>query len=156
VYPANIDRCDHKADANGKFDKHSESQKYPTVHRSMFSGHRGSGKYSPNLKETLTTEDRSNFDKMIADADVLSADITRMQAVENFNIEQESQCGISNSALLLSSTTSSNTRCPRRHLQQCRTSAIERSHPCGTPALQTCLAKDKEEQYRKTGPCLWL
>jgi hypothetical protein len=28
-------------------------------------------------KETVTTEDRSNFDKMIADADVLSADITR-------------------------------------------------------------------------------
>ena len=39
-------------------------------------------------KETVTTEDRSNFDRMIADADVLSADITRMQAVENFNKEQ--------------------------------------------------------------------
>jgi HK97 family phage major capsid protein len=39
-------------------------------------------------KETVTTEDRSNFDKMIADADVLSADLTRMQAVENFNKEQ--------------------------------------------------------------------
>jgi HK97 family phage major capsid protein len=39
-------------------------------------------------KETVTTEDRSNFDKMIADADLLSKDITRMQAVENFNTEQ--------------------------------------------------------------------
>jgi HK97 family phage major capsid protein len=39
-------------------------------------------------KETVTTEDRSNFDNMIADADVLSADLTRMQAVENFNKEQ--------------------------------------------------------------------
>ncbi len=39
-------------------------------------------------KETVTTEDRANFDKMIADADVLSADITRMQAVEKFNTEQ--------------------------------------------------------------------
>jgi HK97 family phage major capsid protein len=39
-------------------------------------------------KETVTTEDRSNFDKMIADADVLSADITRMQSVEKFNAEQ--------------------------------------------------------------------
>jgi hypothetical protein len=28
------------------------------------------------------------FDRMIADADVLSADITRMQAVEKFNAEQ--------------------------------------------------------------------
>jgi hypothetical protein len=26
VYPANIDCCDPKADANGEFDKHSESQ----------------------------------------------------------------------------------------------------------------------------------
>ena len=39
-------------------------------------------------KETVTTEDRANFDKMIAAADVDSADITRMQAVENFNKEQ--------------------------------------------------------------------
>ena len=39
-------------------------------------------------KETVTTEDRSNFDRMISDADVLSADITRMQSVENFNKEQ--------------------------------------------------------------------
>jgi len=36
-------------------------------------------------KETVTAEDRTNFDRMIADADVLSADITRMQSVENFN-----------------------------------------------------------------------
>jgi hypothetical protein len=40
VYPVNIDSCDQKADANGEFDKHSDSQKYPTVHRSMFSGHK--------------------------------------------------------------------------------------------------------------------
>jgi hypothetical protein len=39
-------------------------------------------------KETVTSEDRSNFDRMIADSDVLSADITRMQAVEKFNAEQ--------------------------------------------------------------------
>ena len=39
-------------------------------------------------KKTVTTEDRANFDKMIAAADVDSADITRMQAVENFNKEQ--------------------------------------------------------------------
>ena len=39
-------------------------------------------------KEAVTTEDRANFDKMIAAADVDSADITRMQAVENFNKEQ--------------------------------------------------------------------
>jgi len=41
-------------------------------------------------KENVTTEDRSNFDRMIADSDVLNADITRMQAVENFNNEQRS------------------------------------------------------------------
>lgn len=39
-------------------------------------------------KETVTTEDRANFDKMIAAADVDSADITRMQSVEKFNAEQ--------------------------------------------------------------------
>jgi len=39
-------------------------------------------------KETVTTEDRANFDKMIAAADVDSADITRMQAVDKFNAEQ--------------------------------------------------------------------
>jgi HK97 family phage major capsid protein len=39
-------------------------------------------------KETVTTEDRSTFDRMIADSDVLSADINRMQAVEKFNAEQ--------------------------------------------------------------------
>jgi HK97 family phage major capsid protein len=41
-------------------------------------------------KETVTTEDRSKFDQMIAAADVDSADITRMQAVEKFNAEQRS------------------------------------------------------------------
>jgi HK97 family phage major capsid protein len=41
-------------------------------------------------KETVTTEDRSKFDQMIATADVDSADITRMQAVEKFNAEQRS------------------------------------------------------------------
>ncbi|MBN9616255.1 MAG: hypothetical protein BGO25_18145 [Acidobacteriales bacterium 59-55] len=40
-------------------------------------------------KETVTTEDRSNFDKMIADSDALTADITRMQAVETFNKDQQ-------------------------------------------------------------------
>lgn len=40
-------------------------------------------------KETVTTEDRSNFDKMIADSDLLTADITRKQAVETFNKEQQ-------------------------------------------------------------------
>jgi len=40
-------------------------------------------------KEKVTTEDRTNFDRMIADADSLSADITRMQAVENFTKEQQ-------------------------------------------------------------------
>lgn len=39
-------------------------------------------------KETVTTEDRSNFDRMIADSDVMSADITRMQSLESFNAEQ--------------------------------------------------------------------
>jgi HK97 family phage major capsid protein len=39
-------------------------------------------------KETVTTEDRAKFDQMIAAADVDSADITRMQAVENFNKDQ--------------------------------------------------------------------
>jgi HK97 family phage major capsid protein len=39
-------------------------------------------------KENVTTEDRSNFDRMIADSDLLSADITRMQAVDKFNAEQ--------------------------------------------------------------------
>ena len=39
-------------------------------------------------KETLTTEDRSTFDQMIKDSDALSADITRMEAVERFNAEQ--------------------------------------------------------------------
>jgi HK97 family phage major capsid protein len=41
-------------------------------------------------KDNVTTEDRSKFDTMIADADVLSADITRMQSVEKFNAEQRS------------------------------------------------------------------
>lgn len=41
-------------------------------------------------KDTVTTEDRSTFDRMIADSDVLSADITRMQTVESFNAEQRS------------------------------------------------------------------
>jgi HK97 family phage major capsid protein len=41
-------------------------------------------------KETVTTEDRSNFDRMIADADVMSSDITRLQSVEKFNAEQRS------------------------------------------------------------------
>ena len=40
-------------------------------------------------KENVTTEDRANFDRMIVDADSLSSDITRMQAVENFNKEQQ-------------------------------------------------------------------
>ena len=39
-------------------------------------------------KENVTADDRANFDKMIAAADVDSADITRMQAVEKFNAEQ--------------------------------------------------------------------
>jgi HK97 family phage major capsid protein len=39
-------------------------------------------------KVTVTTEDRSNFDCMIADADLLTADISRMQAVEKFNADQ--------------------------------------------------------------------
>lgn len=41
-------------------------------------------------KKTVTTEDRSSFDRMIADADSLSADITRMQSIETFNAEQRS------------------------------------------------------------------
>ena len=41
-------------------------------------------------KETVTSEDRNNFDRMIAAADVDSADITRMQAVDRFNAEQRS------------------------------------------------------------------
>jgi HK97 family phage major capsid protein len=41
-------------------------------------------------KENVTSEDRSNFDRMIADSDVLSADITRMQSIEKFNAEQRS------------------------------------------------------------------
>jgi HK97 family phage major capsid protein len=41
-------------------------------------------------KAEVTTEDRSNFDRMIADADGMSADITRMNAVEDFNSEQRS------------------------------------------------------------------
>jgi HK97 family phage major capsid protein len=41
-------------------------------------------------KENVTTEDRSTFDRMIADADVMSSDITRMQAVDKFNAEQRS------------------------------------------------------------------
>jgi hypothetical protein len=39
-------------------------------------------------KENLTTGDRSTFDRMIADAEVLTADITRMQSLETFNAEQ--------------------------------------------------------------------
>jgi HK97 family phage major capsid protein len=39
-------------------------------------------------KATVTTEDRSNFDRMIADADVLSADINRLKSVEEFNAQQ--------------------------------------------------------------------
>jgi HK97 family phage major capsid protein len=39
-------------------------------------------------KGTLTTEDRSKFDTMIADAKVMDEDITRMQAVDKFNAEQ--------------------------------------------------------------------
>lgn len=39
-------------------------------------------------KEVVTKEDRANFDKMIADSDLLTADITRMQAVEKFSAEQ--------------------------------------------------------------------
>jgi|ERR1035437_991377 HK97 family phage major capsid protein len=39
-------------------------------------------------KAEVTTEDRSNFDRMIADADALSADIIRMKAVEDFNKSQ--------------------------------------------------------------------
>jgi hypothetical protein len=35
---------DHKDETSDELDKHSEPQKSPTVHRSMFSGHRGSGK----------------------------------------------------------------------------------------------------------------
>ncbi len=41
-------------------------------------------------KAEVTTEDRSNFDRMIADADAMSADITRMKAVEDFNSERRS------------------------------------------------------------------
>jgi HK97 family phage major capsid protein len=40
-------------------------------------------------KENVTTEDRSNFDRMIADSDALTADITRMQSIESFNKEQQ-------------------------------------------------------------------
>jgi HK97 family phage major capsid protein len=39
-------------------------------------------------KGNLTTEDRSKFDTMIADAKVMDEDITRMQAVDKFNAEQ--------------------------------------------------------------------
>jgi hypothetical protein len=39
-------------------------------------------------KENLTTGDRSTFDRMIADAEVLTADITRMQSLETFNAER--------------------------------------------------------------------
>ena len=39
-------------------------------------------------KGDLTNEDRAKFDKQIADAKVMDEDITRMQAVENFNKEQ--------------------------------------------------------------------
>ena len=41
-------------------------------------------------KENVTSEDRSTFDRMIADSDVLSADITRLQSIESFNAEQRS------------------------------------------------------------------
>jgi hypothetical protein len=34
----NINGYDHEADANGEFDKHSDYQKTPTVHQSIFSG----------------------------------------------------------------------------------------------------------------------
>jgi HK97 family phage major capsid protein len=40
-------------------------------------------------KENVTTEDRSNFDRMITDSDALTADITRIQSVESFNKEQQ-------------------------------------------------------------------
>lgn len=39
-------------------------------------------------KENITPEDRTDFDEMIADSDLLRADISRMQAVEKFNSEQ--------------------------------------------------------------------
>jgi hypothetical protein len=35
---------DHKDETSDELDKHSEPQKSPTVHQTMFSGHRGSGK----------------------------------------------------------------------------------------------------------------
>ena len=41
-------------------------------------------------KATVTAEDRSNFDRMIADADELSADINRLKSVEEFNAQQRS------------------------------------------------------------------
>src|SRR5665213_3264421 len=40
-------------------------------------------------KENVTTEDRSKFDLMIADAQALSGDITRLQSIEDFNKEQQ-------------------------------------------------------------------
>lgn len=41
-------------------------------------------------KSEVTVEDRANFDRMIADAETLSADITRLKAIEDFNAEQRS------------------------------------------------------------------
>jgi HK97 family phage major capsid protein len=40
-------------------------------------------------KENVTTEDRSNFDRMIADASVLREDIRRVESIESFAKEQE-------------------------------------------------------------------
>jgi hypothetical protein len=43
-YPINVDCRDHEDETNDQLDQHSEPQKSPTVHRSMFSAHKASRK----------------------------------------------------------------------------------------------------------------
>jgi hypothetical protein len=44
VHTINIDGSEHRAKANDELDQHSERQKSPAVHQSMFSIHERSGK----------------------------------------------------------------------------------------------------------------
>jgi hypothetical protein len=43
-YPINVDCSDHEDETNDQVDQHSEPQKSPTVHRSMFSAYKAGRK----------------------------------------------------------------------------------------------------------------
>jgi hypothetical protein len=57
VHTINIDGSDHRSYANDELDQHSERQKSPAVHQSMFSIHEESGKQKmvnrPGISESV-------------------------------------------------------------------------------------------------------